>query len=86
MLAKSKLNSLETLISQALIDLEISHEEFKTIVKDKEKKLWLRNKDKEEILDVGNIYDLIDKETKGKFETKIQQMNKSENIKDMDQN
>ena len=86
MLAKSKLNSLETLISQALIDLEISHEEFKTIVKDKEKKLWLRNKDKGEILDVGNIYDLIDKETKGKFETKIQQMNKSENIKDMDQN
>ena len=55
-------------------------------ITDKEKKLWLRNKDKWEILDVGNIYDLIDKETKGKFETKIQQMNKSENIKDMDQN
>ena len=30
MLTKSKLNSIETLISQALIDLEISHEEFKT--------------------------------------------------------
>ena len=28
MLAKSKLNSIETLISQALIDMEISHEEF----------------------------------------------------------
>ena len=55
-------------------------------ITDKGKKLWLRNKDKGEILDVGNIYDLIDKETKGKFETKIQQMNKSENIKDMDQN
>ena len=37
MLAKSKLNSIETLISQALIDLEISREEFKTIVKEKEK-------------------------------------------------
>ena len=38
MLAKSKLNSIETLISQALIDLEISHEEFKTtIVNEKEK-------------------------------------------------
>ena len=37
MLAKSELNSIETLISQALIDLEISHEEFKTIVKEKEK-------------------------------------------------
>ena len=37
MLAKSKLNSIETLISQELIDLEISHEELKTIVKEKEK-------------------------------------------------
>ena len=38
MLAKSKLNSIETLISHALIDLEISHEEFKTtIVNEKEK-------------------------------------------------
>ena len=37
MLAKSKLNSIETLISQALIDLEISHEEFKTIVNEKER-------------------------------------------------
>ena len=37
MLTKSKLNSIETLMSQALIDLDISHEEFKTIVNDKEK-------------------------------------------------
>ena len=37
MLAKSKLISIETLISQALIDLEISHEKFKTIVNEKEK-------------------------------------------------
>ena len=36
-LAKSKLNSIETLISQALMDLEISREEFITIVKEKEK-------------------------------------------------
>ena len=28
-LAKSKLNSIETLVSQALIHLEITHEEFK---------------------------------------------------------
>ena len=33
MLAKSKLNSIETLISQALIDMEISHEEFIAILK-----------------------------------------------------
>ena len=38
MLAKSKLNSIETLMSQALIDLDISHDaEFKTIVNEKEK-------------------------------------------------
>ena len=37
MLAKSKLNSIETLISKALIDLEYSPEEFKTIVNGKQK-------------------------------------------------
>ena len=37
MLAKSKLNSIETLISRALIDLEIIHEFFKAIVNEKEK-------------------------------------------------
>ena len=37
MLAKSKLNSIETLISQALNDIEVSHEEFVTILKDKDK-------------------------------------------------
>ena len=37
MLAKSKLDSIETLISRVLIDLEISHEEFKTILNEKEK-------------------------------------------------
>ena len=36
MLAQSKLNSTETLISQALIDLEISHEESKTIFNENE--------------------------------------------------
>ena len=33
LLAKSKLNSIETLVSQALIDMEISHEKFITILK-----------------------------------------------------
>ena len=37
MLAKSKLNSNETLVSQALIDMEISHEEFILILKEKNK-------------------------------------------------
>ena len=37
MLAKSKLNSIETLIFQALIDMETSHKEFVTILKEKDK-------------------------------------------------
>ena len=37
MLSKSKLNSIQTLISQALIDMNISHEEFVTILKEKDK-------------------------------------------------
>ena len=35
MLAQSKLNTIETLVSQALTDMEISHEEFVTILKEK---------------------------------------------------
>ena len=34
MLAKSKLNSIKTLTSQALIDMEISHQKFITILKE----------------------------------------------------
>ena len=37
MLAKIKLNSIETLVSQTLIDMEISHGEFITILKEKDK-------------------------------------------------
>ena len=37
MLAKSKLNSIETLISQALIDMEKSDEEYIAILKEKDK-------------------------------------------------
>ena len=36
MFARSKLNSIETLMSQALIDLETGHEEFKTIINEEE--------------------------------------------------
>ena len=35
MLAESKLNSIETLISQALIDMEISHKQFNAIIREK---------------------------------------------------
>ena len=37
MLAKSKLSSIETLISQGLVDMNISHEEFITILNEKDK-------------------------------------------------
>ena len=51
MLAKSKINSIDTLISQALIDMNISHEEFITILKEKDRyemmKENLRNKNGE---------------------------------------
>ena len=50
MLAKSKLNSIESLISQALNDMEISHKEFITILneKDKYEKMKENIKDKNE--------------------------------------
>ena len=37
MLAKGKLNSIETLVAQVLIDMEIIHEEFISIFKEKDK-------------------------------------------------
>ena len=50
-LAKRILSSIDTLISQALIDMDISHEEFMTILKEKDRcemmKENLRNKNRE---------------------------------------
>ena len=37
MLARSKLNSIATLVSQALVDIEISHEELVMIFKEEDK-------------------------------------------------
>ena len=37
MLARSNLNSIESKISQALVDNEISHEDFETIINEEEK-------------------------------------------------
>ena len=37
MLAKSKLNNIESLVSKALIDMDLSHKEFITILKEKDK-------------------------------------------------
>ena len=38
LLAKGKSSSVDNLISQALIDLQISHEKFKTIINEKRHK------------------------------------------------
>ena len=37
MLAQTKLNGIDTLISQALIDMDTSHEEFIRILKEKDR-------------------------------------------------
>ena len=42
MLAESRFNSIETLISQALGDLDISHEEFIMILKEKDKDVKMK--------------------------------------------
>ena len=59
-MAKSKQNSIETLISQALADMVISHEELIAIIKEKDKyekmKENLRNEnEKQEIMRLGSI-------------------------------
>ena len=53
-LARSKLNIIETLISQALIDFEISHEDFSKIIYEKNNYEQIRNN----IRSVKSINDL----------------------------
>ena len=60
MVAKSKLNRIETLISQALIDMEVSHEDYIAILKEKDKyekmKENLRSEnEKQEIVRLSSI-------------------------------
>ena len=60
MLAKSKLNSIETLISQGLTDMEISHEEYIAILKEKDKyekmnKNFKSENEKQEIIRLNSI-------------------------------
>ena len=40
---KSKLSSIETLVSQTLVDMKISHEEFNTILKEKKNEKMKEN-------------------------------------------
>ena len=48
MLAKSKLTSIETLVSQVLIDMEISHEEFIAIFKTKDRYEKMKENERDE--------------------------------------
>ena len=74
MLAKSKLNSIETLVFQALIDMEISHEEYITILKEKGKYEKMKESvrsvtEKRENMRLNSVNlrkIMIDKEIKGK--------------------
>ena len=56
MLAKRKLNSIDTLISQALIDMDISHEEFITILKEKDRYEMMKDNLKNEN---GESYEIM---------------------------
>ena len=62
MLAKSKFSSIEILISQALIDMNINHEEFITIFKEKDRYEMMKEnvrdkngKEKQEIIKMSSI-------------------------------
>ena len=59
MLAKSKLNSIESLVSKALIDMEISHEEYIRILKEKNKYEKMKE-------NVRNISEKLDEEKQEK--------------------
>ena len=63
MLTKSKLNSIETLISQALIDLDISHEECIIISKEKGKyeKMKENSRSKNEEYKIMKLYSIKSK-------------------------
>ena len=60
MLAKSKFNSTDTLIPQALMDMEISHEDFITILKEEDKYEKMKDKlrsenEKDKIMRLSSI-------------------------------
>ena len=59
MLTKSKFNSIDTLISQALIDMDISHEEFITILKEKDRYEMIKENLKIRMESLMKLLDLI---------------------------
>ena len=59
MLAKSKLNSIDTLTSQTLIDMDISHEEFITILKEKDIYEMMKENLRDKMENRMRLWDLI---------------------------
>ena len=60
MFAKSKLNNIDTLISQALIDMDISHEEFITILIDMKIDMkWWKKLQEMKMENCMELWDLI---------------------------
>ena len=55
MLAKSKLDTIETLVLEALTDMEISHEEFNAIIREKQK----YGKMKENVKNVNEKHEIM---------------------------
>ena len=66
-MAKSKLDSIETLLSQALNDMEISHEEFYAIIREKKKyermkeNVW-NDSEKQENIRLNSVNSIKNKE------------------------
>ena len=56
MLAKSKLNGIGTLISQALIDMDISHEAFITILQERDRHGMMKENLRSEN---GQLYEIM---------------------------
>ena len=65
MLAKSKLNSIESLVSRALIDMNLNHEKFITILKEKDKYKKMKE----------NVRNISDKSEEQKEKTKNMRLN-----------
>ena len=65
MLAKSKLNSIESLVSRALIDMNLNHEKFIAILKEKDKYKKMKE----------NVRNISDKSEEQKEKTKNMRLN-----------
>ena len=59
MLAKSKFNSIDTLISKTLTDMDIIHQEFITTLKEKDRHEMMKENFKKRMESLMKLLDLI---------------------------